>query len=61
MLKWAYSFQALACLSSVSNFFSEFRQIPDNQEVFLNPSNDQSITIDILEAVSAPSLHEAVK
>ncbi|VDM32897.1 unnamed protein product [Hydatigera taeniaeformis] len=39
---------------------STFRQVPDNQEVFVNPSNNQSITIDILEAVSPSALPEAV-
>lgn len=42
---------------------SEFRQVPDTQEVFLleQPTRlDQSIVIDLLEAVEAPTLPEIV-
>ncbi|VDK21836.1 unnamed protein product [Taenia asiatica] len=47
-------------LPSPAQDVSTFRQVPDNQEVFVNPSNNQSITIDILEAVPPSSLPEAV-
>ncbi|KAH9285798.1 Ran guanine nucleotide release factor [Echinococcus granulosus] len=47
-------------LPSPAQDVSAFRQVPDNQEVFVNPSNNQSITVDILEAVSSSSLPEAV-
>lgn len=32
-------------------FYSDLRQIPDNQEVFAHPVTDQSIIIEILEYV----------
>ena len=32
-----------------TNFFSTIRDIPDNQEVFVHSSTDQSIMFDILE------------
>lgn len=35
--------------------------MPDNQEVFVNPENNQSIIVDILEAVPEADLIEAVK
>lgn len=38
-----------------SNFIdaSDFRQVPDNQEVFVNDNNNDSIVFDILERVNA--------
>ncbi|VDD83108.1 unnamed protein product [Mesocestoides corti] len=47
-------------LPSSAQDVSLFRQVPDNQEVFVNPSNEQSITIDILEAVTPNDLAAAV-
>lgn len=32
-------------------FYSDLRQIPDNQEVFAHPVTDQSIIMEILEYV----------
>ncbi|CAL8109264.1 unnamed protein product [Calicophoron daubneyi] len=40
---------------------SNLRQIPDNQEVFVHPLTDQSVTIDILEAVSSPNPESAAR
>ncbi|KAM3179114.1 hypothetical protein ACTXT7_001252 [Hymenolepis weldensis] len=40
---------------------SNFRQVPDNQEIFVNPANNQSIIVDILEALPESDLVEAVK
>ena len=34
--------------------FSEVRQVPDNQEVFVHPGTDQSVIIEILEYVQEP-------
>ncbi|VDN97402.1 unnamed protein product [Rodentolepis nana] len=48
-------------LPSPANDVSNFRQVPDNQEIFVNPANNQSIIVDILEALSEPDLVEAVK
>nr|CDS32961.1 ran guanine nucleotide release factor [Hymenolepis microstoma] len=48
-------------LPSPANDVSNFRQVPDNQEIFVNPANNQSIIVDILEAISEPDLVEAVK
>ncbi|KAM7540960.1 hypothetical protein Aperf_G00000035759 [Anoplocephala perfoliata] len=49
------------CLPSPVIDASNFRQVPDNQEVFVNPTNNQSIIVDILEAVPEADLTEAVK
>ncbi|XP_067325871.1 ran guanine nucleotide release factor [Anolis sagrei] len=38
-----------ACLPPGSIDVSEMRQVPDNQEVFVHPSTDQSIIIELLE------------
>uniref|UniRef100_A0A8D2LGI4 RAN guanine nucleotide release factor n=1 Tax=Varanus komodoensis TaxID=61221 RepID=A0A8D2LGI4_VARKO len=38
-----------ACLPPGSLDISEMRQVPDNQEVFVHPSTDQSIIIELLE------------
>ncbi|ORX64287.1 Mog1p PsbP-like protein, partial [Linderina pennispora] len=35
---------------------SEFRQVPDNQEVFCDTSTDRSLIIEILEAVPQPGM-----
>ena len=32
-------------------YYSDLRQIPDNQEVFAHPVTDQSVIIEILEYV----------
>ena len=37
---------------------STFRQVPDNQEVFTDPSSEQSIIVEILEYVSAADMAE---
>ncbi|OMH78409.1 Ran guanine nucleotide release factor, partial [Zancudomyces culisetae] len=34
---------------------SQIRQIPDNQEVFLNPENDESLIVEILEYQDVPN------
>ncbi|KAI8318386.1 Ran-interacting Mog1 protein, partial [Martensiomyces pterosporus] len=39
---------------------SDFREVPDNQEVFANASTDQSIIIEILESVTQQK-EEAIK
>ncbi|XP_026576323.1 ran guanine nucleotide release factor [Pseudonaja textilis] len=38
-----------ACLPPGSLDISEMRQVPDNQEVFVHPSTDQSIIVELLE------------
>ncbi|TPP59068.1 Ran guanine nucleotide release factor [Fasciola gigantica] len=40
---------------------SAMRQIPDNQEVFVHPSTNQSICVDILEYVNADSVEHAAR
>ncbi|VDN11243.1 unnamed protein product [Dibothriocephalus latus] len=40
---------------------STFRQVPDNQEVFVNDENDESLSIDILDAVDSTSPEEAAR
>ncbi|KAJ2357245.1 hypothetical protein GGF43_001584 [Coemansia sp. RSA 2618] len=39
---------------------SNFREVPDNQEVFANASTDQSVIVEILESVEQQG-HEAIK
>ena len=41
-------------------YASEIRQVPDNQEVYLDPDGFTSIVIDILERVEKPDI-EALK
>nr|VZI51134.1 unnamed protein product [Spirometra erinaceieuropaei] len=38
-----------------------FRQVPDNQEVFVNDDNNESLSIDILDSVDATSPEEAAR
>ncbi|BHF60133.1 hypothetical protein SprV_0100309400 [Sparganum proliferum] len=40
---------------------STFRQVPDNQEVFVNDDNNESLSIDILDSVDATSPEEAAR
>ncbi|KZV70487.1 Mog1p/PsbP-like protein [Peniophora sp. CONT] len=40
---------------------SDLRQIPDTQEVFLSPTSDVSIILEILESVPATDLIDAAK
>lgn len=40
---------------------SDIRQVPDNQEVYLDKNGFTSITVDILERVDAPTDDEALK
>ena len=37
------------------------RQIPDNQEVFLDPYNGTSIIVEVLERVDVPGENDAAK
>ncbi|KAH9854039.1 Mog1p/PsbP-like protein [Lenzites betulinus] len=39
---------------------SDFRQVPDTQEVYLSPDSDISIIVEVLESVAASDLREAV-
>ncbi|KAJ1855842.1 hypothetical protein GGH12_003162 [Coemansia sp. RSA 1822] len=39
---------------------SNFREVPDNQEVFANADTDQSVIVEILESIEQQS-HEAIK
>ncbi|KAG5450387.1 Ran guanine nucleotide release factor [Clonorchis sinensis] len=40
---------------------SDLRQIPDNQEVFLHPSTNQSVVVDILEQIDTQDPKEAAR
>jgi len=42
-------------------FFSDLRQVPDNQEVFIYANSDVSIVVEILEKVEPQELEDAVK
>jgi hypothetical protein len=41
--------------------YSDVRQVPDNQEVFLYPDSDASIIVEILQKVEPASLDDAIK
>ncbi|KAI0831085.1 Mog1p/PsbP-like protein [Trametes gibbosa] len=38
---------------------SDFRQVPDTQEVYLSPDSGISVIVEVLESVAAPDLREA--
>lgn len=42
-------------------FYSDLRQIPDNQEVFAHPSTDQSIIVEIMEYQTAEDDIQAIR
>ncbi|KAA0188177.1 Ran guanine nucleotide release factor [Fasciolopsis buskii] len=53
---------AFECLLPVNVIdASTMRQIPDNQEVFVHPSTNQSVCVDILEYVNADSVEHAAR
>ncbi|OON15060.1 Ran-interacting Mog1 protein, partial [Opisthorchis viverrini] len=41
--------------------YSDLRQIPDNQEVFVHPSTNQSVVVDILEQIDTQDPKEAAR
>jgi hypothetical protein len=41
--------------------YSDVRQVPDNQEVFLYPDSDISMIVEILQKVEPASLDDAIK
>lgn len=45
----------------ISKWFSDLRQIPDNQEVFGHSSTDQSIVIEIMEYTQAEDDIQAIR
>jgi hypothetical protein len=52
-----------AITSSIPSTFldaSDLRQIPDNQEVFVDKDGTASISFDILEKVEAPDVEQAI-
>ncbi|VDL94817.1 unnamed protein product [Schistocephalus solidus] len=53
----AFQIQLPASFKDVSTF----RQVPDNQEVFVNDDNEESVSIDILDSVTATSPGEAAR
>jgi hypothetical protein len=40
----------------VPTFVSDFRQVPDNQEAFVDGSGDSSIIIELMEAIETNDL-----
>lgn len=45
--------------SDLKSNFSDFRQVPDTQEVFVSPTSSISIIVEVLESVAATDLREA--
>jgi len=55
------SFSLSLILNIFFVFFSDLRQVPDNQEVFIYANSDVSIVVEILEKVEPQGLEDAVK
>ncbi|KAF8559514.1 Mog1p/PsbP-like protein [Imleria badia] len=61
VLKHLFGGAIVADLPSVLVDASDFRQVPDNQEVFLYPDSSASIIVEVLQRISEPIDEKAVK